>query len=440
MRLPGLRQHWPRILFAAAVLWHIFMMSSLWTGHMDPLFHDSDTAPQAIDFYAIYQAGDWLIDGRSIYVVDFFFLDVPIAPPPFRYMPFVAYALAVPLNALPPETAYWVWEALVECMLLGCAWLTFRVGRDHAPWNWASASLWLVPTPLYTEMYLGQFSILMATLLLLTLILLLRGRAWASAVPWTVSLMVKANTALLAPLLLRMGHWRVIAAALVAVAILNVPYVLINPGEFEHFWRHNFSEYFGERSRSDAFSTADLGFMQLVRTMWLWWVPDATHAPSWLLFGIGAAVLGASLAATFRPRDIDVTLLAPMWISVYFLVYTDVWSHHYVMLLPALVLLIIYQPEFRLMALIVFVAVALPTPYFLFDRFLNSIPGERVFGVAIENYWPRWAGLAHHATKPVPVLWLWGSLVYYLIVTPSPSAAAEPDAERALATGPAIEA
>lgn len=92
------------------------------------------------------------------------------------------------------------------------------------------------------------------------------------------------------------------------------------------------------------------------------------------------------------------------------------------------------------MALIVFVAVALPTPYFLFDRFLNSISGERVFGVAIENYWPRWAGLAHHATKPVPVLWLWGSLVYYLIATPSPGAATEPDAERALATGPAIEA
>lgn len=438
MRSEMLRRHGPAIVLAAALSWHTCMVASLWTGWLDPLFHDSDAAPQAFDFYAIYQAGDSFLGGDSIYVVDAFDLDVPLIPPYFRYTPFVAYVLAAPMNALPAEAAYWLWVGTVECILLACAWLPYRLA--HGPWALASPAVWLVPTPLYTEMYLGQFSILMAALIFATLVLLLRLRAVAATVPWVISLMLKPNTLLLAPLLLRLGHWRIIVAALIAVAILNVPYLLINPGEFEHFWRHNFSEYFGERSRSDAFSTADLGFMQLIRTMWLWWVPDASHAPSWLLFGIGAAVLGASLTATFRPRDIDVTLLAPMWISVYFLVCTDVWSHHYVMLLPALVLLIIYQPEFRLMALIVFVAVALPTPYFLFDRFLNSIPGERVFGVAIENYWPRWAGLAHHATKPVPVLWLWGSLVYYLIVTPSPSAAAEPDAERALATGPAVEA
>jgi hypothetical protein len=120
-----------------------------------------------------------------------------------------------------------------------------------------------------------------------------------------------------------------------------------------------------------------------------------------------------SWAATFRRGEPDVVGLFALWSAAYFLVYDDVWEHHFVMLLPALVLLVALQPAYRLPALIVWVLVAVPTLYGPFEAFLSDRPPEELL-LDPELYWPKWAGVVYHATKIVPVAVLWGMLVVRL--------------------------
>lgn len=130
--------------------------------------------------------------------------------------------------------------------------------------------------------------------------------------------------------------------------------------------------------------------------------------PIWA-FAIGAL----ALLATFAQRRFDPILNLALWIATYFLVYTDVWEHHYVMLLPALVLLVMLRPRFAPLALATFVLVALPTPYWLFER-LSGDPNE-VRDVLYSDPQHAWSSaeiLANHLSKALPTLVLWSGLVY----------------------------
>jgi len=100
-----------------------------------------------------------------------------------------------------------------------------------------------------------------------------------------------------------------------------------------------------------------------------------------------------------------------VWACTFFLVYTA-WEHHYVMLLPALVLLVALRPASRWLALVTFAFVALPSPYWLVNAISDaSLPPEGSL-VSIQESWPAWGVVLHHAAKPLPVLALWAHLVY----------------------------
>ena len=93
--------------------------------------------------------------------------------------------------------------------------------------------------------------------------------------------------------------------------------------------------------------------------------------------------------------------------------YPHVWEHHYVMILPAFILL--YSTfagrrtgpaiSYRVFW-ITFWAIALPTPFFFIDK-------ARVW-VDPEFYWSTAESLAFHFQKPAAVLVLYGSLWYSL--------------------------
>ena len=89
-----------------------------------------------------------------------------------------------------------------------------------------------------------------------------------------------------------------------------------------------------------------------------------------------------------------------MWISVYFLAYHYTWEHHFVMILPAFVLLYIRERKPWILAL--YALVALPTPFFLLD-----IPGVRM----PQPQWSTVASLLYHSSKAVPVAVLFGVLL-----------------------------
>jgi hypothetical protein len=274
-----------------------------------------------------------------------------------------------------------------------------------------AAALWFVFTPLYLEEYMGQWSFLMATLMLWTVAGLTRGRDALGGTAWAVSVLLKSNSALLGPIFLRLRQWRVLVATAVALVAFNTPYFLVHGGDARFFWDENFGLYWRDSPGRDALMvTGDLGGIAWMRSVWFSFDLTAQDTPGWLVLTAVASVVSVSLAATFLPRRPDIVALFATWSSVFFLAYSGTWEHHYVMLLPALAMLVALSPEHRVTALIVFVFVALPTPYWLFQHSYSHPPPGLVLAHSAEFYWPRWAAIAYHSVKIVPVFGLWVAL------------------------------
>ncbi len=425
-----LREHWARLLLGGAIFVHLLMMASLFWGYLSPLFSDSDLHRQGIDFFAIYEAGRNVLEGRSVYYYDA--LDTVATPyhTPYRYVPAFAYAFAVPINAVPAWWAYWGWVAFYELLLVANAYVTWRVG-GKGTWALIGAAMWFVFTPFYLEQYMGQFSFLMATALLWVGIGIARGRESVAGPPWLVSLTVKANSALLLPLFLRLGWWRTLGAAIVIGAI-NMIYFAGRGREFGYLvWLNlngiirdvtlrllqyepgpNAGYFFVEsQSRFFQYNPAEQGAVALMRNSLMTLDPTASDMPAALPAALVAGIVGLSLAATFLPRKVDPLALFAIWISTFFLTFT-VWEHHYVMYLPVVTLLVALRPASRPWALVTFALVALPTPYWLLENLWNTapVPPANVL-ISHQDSWPAWGVVLQHAIKPLPVLALWGYLV-----------------------------
>ena len=408
--LAALRNKWPLFVLGAAGLAHLLMMGSLFWGYFDPLIFSSDRSSQAVDFFAIYEAGHRVLENRSMY--EFAFVDPGAAAPyfsPYRYVPVFAYAVGAPLNVLAPWHSYWGWVALNELLLVLNAYATWRVAGKSS-WRVVAASMWFVFTPFYLELYMGQFSFLMATALLWTGIGIVRQRELLAAVPWAVSLVIKSNSALIAPLFLRIGWWRTLAVAAGAVG-LNAFYFLWRPSDFQLFLEQNLTDEFTRTALRLQYWPAQHGLTDFIENTYLAVETKALETPlAYVLIPV-ASVIAVSLATTFFARRIDPLVLFAIWSAAFFLVYNDVWEFHYVMLLPALVLLVAVRPSLRLVALATFVATALPTPYWLMNHVWNTgpIPDERFL---LQNAWPAWGVIFVHGAKPIPVALFWMYLVF----------------------------
>jgi len=417
---------WAWWLLAAAVGVHLFMMGSLFWGYLDALFDNSHSLAKGVDFFSIYEGGRNALENRPLYHFDA--TDTSATPDhnPYRYLPSLAYVVAVPLNALPAWSAYWLWVSVNEVLLVLNAFLTWRVGRCTT-WAVVAAAMWFVFTPFYVEMYVGQFSFLMATLLLVAGIGLAQARELPGGVAWAVSVVSKSSSALLAPVVARARWWRSIALA-AGLLLANGLYYLARPRDFEYFLWLNFHQIFDvglldfqpragdlryfvdPDQRFLQFSAGEHGLLALFRNSYLALDSTATDLPGGISIVIVVLVLGISLTATFLPRRPDFVALFAIWTAAFFLTYTA-WEHHYVMLLPALALLVALRPAHRPIVLATFIIVALPTPYWLINLATDtSLPPANAL-VTVQESWPAWAVVLHHAVKPIPVLVLWTVLV-----------------------------
>ncbi len=413
---------WPYWLLAAAVLAHLGMMGSLFWGYLDALFDNSHILPQGVDFFAVYEAGHNALENRSVYYFDR--ADTSITPhhTPYRYLPSVAYVLAVPLNALPAWPAYWSWVSFNELLLVVNAYLTWQVA-GKGKWGLIAASMWFAFTPFYVEQYVGQFSFLMATSLLLAGIGFVRGREFLAGVPWAISVVTKSNSVLLLPLFVRVRWWRPIAI-MVALLALNVPYYAARSRDFAYFLLQNVDlpflnyeprpgemRFFVEGNhRLFTFSAGEHDLIALFRNSYLAFDSSAVSLPGVVPVILTLIVVGVGLTATFLSPRRDVLALFGLWVATFFLVY-GAWEHHYVMLLPVLALLVGLRPASRSLVLFVFVLIALPTPYWLINAISDaSLPEYSL--LTIQESWPVWGVIFHHMAKPLPVVALWAHLVY----------------------------
>lgn len=408
-----------RFWLGIAILIHLTMLVSWRTGLLNPFFFDATVTHgrRGWDFYALYQAGHNVLTGHSAYESDGTRIHMVIpdgAYTPFRYLPVSAYTVGVLLNLLPPLWAYRLWVAGIELCLLFCVFLTARLVSDRDR-RARLVAMWLGFTPFYLELYMGQFSFVQATLIWVMLIWpWLRTRwtrwshsQWGSDLAWIASVLWKQNTALFLPWMIRARHWRALIALTALLALTTLPYFALFPDAAAAFARNLSGE-------PPWFQLGNLGLRQLIfDAMW-------SAADTFQLTISPGLYAGAQTAAVciFWLIPLALTILDPhpnalthlsLWLTSYFMAYHHVWEHHYVMLLPVLVALCMRHRSRWLW--IIYVALALPTPFYLIDPHGQVAVLDAMRWTPIR---PLWQDLLYHASKSIPALLLYLWLVFQI--------------------------
>ncbi len=381
----------------AGLLIHAIFLAALGTDLLRPLFNDASHTRRGFDFGVFYLAGQALAEGRDIYSVSGAF--------GFRYLP--AFALVASLFAqFQPPTAYLLHLCCTELFLAANLYLTWR--WVEGPRRGLALFMWLAFSPYFLELYMGQVSFWAASLLFWLIVGLHSDRRWATGFCWAGALLVKPNALILAPALLRLRAWRVLVLGLLAGLLTSLPYFLLHPDNLAAFFAANM---YGAPVQGALTHAGNLGLqgglVSVVAQLAgrplaeLTTLADLPLAGRAVIYCSQVAILIAALMATYRGRD-ALPLLA-LWMCTFFLIYKDVWEHHYVFLQPVLVALYAHSGSPKL--LWIFALIALPTPFFLFDiepGVSGPIDPERTWGPVVS--------IAYRSTKLIPLGYLWYEL------------------------------
>ena len=398
------RSSW--LILAVAGLLHVGMLIGWrWQLPLVPYFFDATvlSGGRGLDFYSIYQAGYNARHGWDIYEIDPARVEIVVPYfTPYRYLPIVAYTVGAGLSLLSPLTAYKLWVVILELTLLGCAALTAYITRQDRDRAARLAAMWLVFSPYYLELFMGQFSLLQAALILGMLLLAGRAAAGASNTGWRLdglwigSVLWKINTVVFAPVWVRLGRWRGLLAAGAIVAITTLPYFAVFPAHGRDLILNNFGQAVA------GHELGNLGFRQLVFEV-LAAAGAGAGAQRAAQRAVVAAVGATALALTFLRRAARPVKLLSLWLAAYFLASPQVWEHHYIMLLPAIVVAYRARPGPWLLAM--WLLLALPTPFGFIELQPIIAANHDLRAFALE---PAWQPIVQHAAKAVPTLGLFG--------------------------------
>jgi hypothetical protein len=406
------------IVISAAVVVHATFLLSVYFGFLDPLFNDSThRLPRGMDFYAVYQKAHELSIGKSLYTdVDYRargHLVVPYCPPHYRYLPSWGWFVSVTFCRLKAQNAYWLWVVLCELMLLVCLWMFLR-RTDNPVRRVGLVVIWLCYSPYYLELFVGQFTFMATGLITLALLAFDDNREWRGAIWLTLSIALKyVGVFLLAPLLL-LGRWRNALAIVGAVVIIGLVYFVPNPEDWSLFTG---VATYGTPNPLHAGNLGLQGLLGNVIRSLPYDYRDAalgTGLRLILLKALPAALMLFLLWVTWRYRSSKNFIpLCLLWLTAYFLAGTDVFEHHYVILLPVFAFAWLRRPS---PWLVLFYAwIALPTIFVFVD--VAGLPHQA--GIEVENIWwedgQRGRIFLYHLWKIMPTaglfVWLFGLIV-----------------------------
>jgi hypothetical protein len=291
---------------------------------LSPLFNDASLRKGiAADFFAVYQAGYNAKEGESVYLYN-----EGVATPysyAFRYLPFIAYVVGIPLTFLEPFAAYYLWVVVYEALLALNVYLTYKLCNKFPIFLIASIP-WLLFTPYLLELYMGQWTFLLASFLFYSIYGMLTQSK--SKYLFTITPLIKPNALLFAPPFIRHKQWGVLFATGSITALASVPYFLLFPEDVAVFML-NFSDaiysHGGNLGLKSLYAYVVAGLLQ---------VPNPAR---WFLyFTLLAGIF--TIFLTFRYRNI--VLHFTLWVCLFFMIYKDVWEHHYVLLMPIFALII----------------------------------------------------------------------------------------------------
>ncbi|NLV73937.1 MAG: DUF2029 domain-containing protein [Chloroflexi bacterium] len=389
---------WHVLVLTGALIFHVSLLVSWRTGLWNRYTFDSVATHgrKGWDFYALYQAGYNARHGISVYSSDEIVTPVHT---PYRYGPLPALTLGALLSLLPPVSALWVWAVTIELVLVACCIYSWRLAPDLDTKVICSA-MWLCYTPYYLELYLGQFTLVLAAGVLMLMNWFAHQRPLASDLLWSATLLWKPMTVLLAPVWAARRRWRGIALAAMLTALTTLPYLLAYPDVWGHL-ASNLELRLGSQ-------LGNLGVLQLWQALFLWLSPDSSEGTvrTVLMVWSVLVVLISLVCSTCSPNTSSWKNIS-LWLIVFYLVSPDVWEHHYVLLVPVFIYWHIHSRS--KWVLILYAAIALWTPYRLIDPQGLAAYDMSMRWLPLE---PLWLNALYHACKAVPVLIIWGTLLH----------------------------
>jgi len=363
----ALRANAPAALLGLGIAVHLLFLLSLRFGWLNPLFNDTmHRFGPGGDFFSIYAAGVKARAGESIYTIGGHVETVPYAYA-FRYAPLVAYTVGAALSCLPAIAAYAVWLIGCELALLRNIRLTLALAPDKRT-GYVAAALWLLFTPYYLELFVGQFTFITASLIFWAYLGWREGGRGATHKAdwfWAAAVWLKMMPLLYLPILLLRGRWKAALAVGLVLVVSSAFYFTEYPQDWSVFAATNAVDapaghagnlglmalmYHAVGERQAAYSLARATVLVLVGA-----------SLAWLTYRAWAA--GRQRAGDFEGRML---MLYAACSAAYLLAYKDVWEHHSVLLLPPLVLLALRR-ENPWLWLPPFLISALPGLFALYD-------------------------------------------------------------------------
>ena len=374
----------PKWLWVPICLIHALFWAGLSTTRIRPFFDDTmHRFGPGCDFFALYQAGYNAWHGTSIY--GFGHTVVPYTYP-FRYLPVVAYSLGGILNLVPPITAYALWLGVCELCLIYNAWLTYsRSGRGLR--GILLSGIWLVFAPFFSELWVGQFTFLLGSMLFWSVLQMDDHRPRAAFGWWLASLLYKPAALLWLPLWLRERRFRVGLLSCVALLLSNLLYFIYFPKDWAVFREANIQQL-------PTWHAGNIGLSGLIYqfTGEGLWFKLIRSTSTFLL-------VAPALLVTWRRNSQPFWRIAALWTILYFLLYKDVWEHHLTMLLPFMVLSLWHTPSRFVVVLIILLA--LPSPFVFYDmRGLD-------FNVDPQPYFSTKISILDHSWRVLPLMALY---------------------------------
>lgn len=350
-----------KIFLITALGIHVLFIFSLIFGFLNPLFYDSThRLGQAADFYAFYQAGYNILFGLNPYDKVAGYNIVPYSYN-YRYLPFFAYTFGLLFNIFPPAIAYWVWVIIILILIWYTCWITLRICKtlDKPKWvAYIAVGMWLCFSPIYLELYMGQTTLFVGLLTFFSFYAESRKKEKEGVILWTLGSLVKFMPYLLTPAILSTGRTRkVIYNILLSIlAILSFGFVF-----FIYFLDYNLDATGGLFTHKGNFDLKSL--IYVIGGQNDTWFQNNNRLINIILI---ATFFGLSTLATIYTKDYLVAV--SLFACSYFLAFSGIWEHHFTFILPFLIVLWI-RDENRKPWFLIFVLLALPTPFFLIELF-----------------------------------------------------------------------
>ncbi|MBN2016018.1 hypothetical protein JW766_04255 [Candidatus Dojkabacteria bacterium] len=357
-----------KTIFVLLVLSHLILVILALTSRLDCFFNDASLRKgKAADFFAVYQAGSNMLEGESVYL-DNEGESTPYSYP-FRYLPFTGYTIGVVANIFSPFTAYYVWILCCEILLGINIYLTWKLCKKKSYFLIASIP-WLLFTPYLIEVFMGQWTFLLTSLLFYSMYGLLKNSKFLYS--FLITPIIKPNALIIAPLFLRHKKIQLLFLTGLSILFTSIPYFLFFKEDVGVFLR-NFQDAWYSHG-------GNLGFKSLYYLVAIKYI--SVPWPRIWFFGFMLVTGLLTLYLTFKSKN--KVFGFTLWICYYFLIYKDVWEHHYVLLMPAFALIIsqlgLYIKNLltkkHMLIILSFLLIALPTIFPLQYLFRDNVPIE----------------------------------------------------------------